>query len=85
MQILLLTMFAASAVPALSAQTPSPASQAPAPAAGPRMRSEWRRFEPELPRDRSAVSTPALPSKQTIRVETWVLIVAAVVLILLLV
>jgi len=85
MQILLLAVFAASTVPTLSAQAPTPSTQTPVTAAGPRLRSEWRRFEPQLPRDRSTTVVDALPRKQTITVETWVIIVAAVVLILLLV
>jgi hypothetical protein len=85
-QILSLALLLVGAVSVLPAQSPSPASQPPASTAGgPRLQQEWRRYDPVLPRDHSALSTPALPSKQTIRVETWVLIVAAVVLILLLV
>jgi len=85
MQILLLALFAASAVPTLSAQAPAPSTQTPVTAAGPRMRDEWRRFEPQLPRDRSTADAATLPRKQTITVETWVIIVAAVVLIIILV
>jgi len=88
MQILMLALFAASAVPTLAARAQSPASRTPAPAptaaAGPRGRSEWRRFEPELPRQTLSNPTPS-PRKQTVTVETWVIIVAAVVLIILLV
>jgi len=86
MQILMLALFAASAVPTLAAEAQSAASQTPAPAtsAGPRARSEWRRFEPELPRQTLTNPTPS-PRKQTVTVETWVIIVAAVVLIILLV
>jgi len=86
MQILMLALFAASAVPTLAAQAQSPASQTPAPAAagGPRARSEWRRFEPEFPRQAFTNPNPS-PRKQTVTVETWVIIVAAVVLIILLV
>ena len=84
MQILVLALLLAGLVPTLQAQSPSRAAQAPATAAGPRVRTDWRSYQPELQRDR-LTSDAALPKKQTVTVETWVIIVAAVVLIILLV
>ena len=49
------------------------------------MTPDWRSYEPQLPRDRSAADASALPKARTVTVETWVIIVAAVVLIILLV
>ena len=88
MQILLPVLLLTSVVPTLAAQSPAPPAskiQAPAIAPGPRVTTEWRSYEPQLPRDRSAADASALPKARTVTVETWVIIVAAVVLILILV
>ncbi len=83
MQILLPVLLLTGVVPTLAAQSPAPKVQTPATAPGPRVSSDWRSYEPQLPRDRTEAS--ALPKPRTVTVETWVIIVAAVVLIILLV
>ena len=83
MQILLPVLLWTAVVPTLAAQSPAPKVQTPATAPGPRVSSDWRSYEPQLPRDRTDAS--ALPKPRTVTVETWVIIVAAVVLILILV
>ena len=83
MQILLPVLLLTGVVPTLAAQSPAPRVQTPATAPGPRVSSDWRSYEPQLPRDRTDAS--ALPKPRTVTVETWVIIVAAVVLILILV
>jgi len=85
MQILLPVLLLTGVVPTLAAQSPAPKVQTPATAPGPRVSSDWRSYEPQLPRDRSAADASALPKARTVTVETWVIIVAAVVLIILLV
>ena len=83
MQILLPVLLLTGVVPTLAAQAPALKVQTPTTAAGPRVNSDWRSYEPQLPRDRTDAS--ALPKPRTVTVETWVIIVAAVVLILILV
>ena len=86
MQILLPVLLLTGVVPTLAAQSPAPPApkiQTPATTPGPRVSSDWRSYEPQLPRDRTEAS--ALPKPRTVTVETWVIIVAAVVLILILV
>jgi len=83
MQILLPVLLLTGVVPTLAAQARAPKVQTPTTAAGPRVNSDWRSYEPQLPRDRTDAS--ALPKPRTVTVETWVIIVAAVVLILILV
>src|SRR6058998_3369483 len=88
MQILLPVLLLTGVVPTLAAQAPAPPApktQTPTTAPGPRVSSDWRSYEPQLPRDRSAADASALPKARTVTVETWVIIVAAVVLILILV
>ena len=85
MQILLPVLLLTGVVSTLAAQSPAPKVQTPATAPGPRVASDWRSYEPQLPRDRSATDASALPKARTVTVETWVIIVAAVVLILILV
>jgi hypothetical protein len=85
MQILLPVLLLTGVVPTLTAQSPAPKVQTPATAPGPRVTSDWRSYAPQLPRDRSATDASALPRARTVTVETWVIIVAAVVLILILV
>ncbi len=85
MQILLPVLLLTGVVPTLAAQSPIPKVQTPTTASGPRVTPDWRSYEPQLPRDRSAADASALPKARTVTVETWVIIVAAVVLIILLV
>ena len=83
MQILLPVLLLTGVVSTLAAQSPAPKVQTPTTAPGPRVSSDLRSYEPQLPRDRTEAS--ALPKPRTVTVETWVIIVAAVVLILILV
>lgn len=89
-----ITLASCAAVAPLAAQDFAPIRSAPAvvtpgpaptPTAGPRLRAEWRSFEPRAVPDTASVASLSAVREHTIRVSTVVLVVAAVVLVLLII